>query len=405
MDLSPVLHAWSLVCGAALVFTGVAHVSTHALLGRRARPGGPRPPISILRPVRGLDDGLRDNLAALAAQDYPQFEILVGAEDPDDPALSVAAQVRRDFPRTPIRIVAGGPPIGHNPKVNNLAQLLPLATHPHVLISDSNVRPDPGYLAAIADELADARVGLVHNVLVGAGERSAGALLENLHLASFVVAAVCTAEALAGVPVVIGKSMLMHRDDLERAGGLAAVKDLLAEDYQLARRIAAAGRVVRLSTHPLTTINGHWDLRRFLSRHLRWAQMRRRQHLGYYALELLGQPTPLLLALLAVAAARPELAVFGESPARLALAGLALTFVADAALWQRLRGESLPLRAFVLAPVKDLLIFALWWVGLWRRRVEWRGHWMRIGVQSRLESLPTDAPLPAAPEASQARSP
>nr|WP_276604829.1 glycosyltransferase [Nannocystis sp. RBIL2] len=404
VDLSPLLHASALGCGAALVFTAVAHVSTHALLGRRPRPPGPRPPISILRPVRGLDDGLRDNLAALAAQDYPQFEILVGAEDPDDPALSVAAQVRRDFPRTPIRIVAGGPAIGHNPKVNNLAQLLPLANHPYFLVSDSNVRPDPGYLAALADELADARVGLVHNVLVGAGERSVGALLENLHLASFVVAAVCTAEAIAGIPVVIGKSMLMHRDDLARAGGLAAVKDLLAEDYQLARRISAAGRVVRLSTFPLTTVNVRWDLRRFLSRHLRWAQMRRRQHLGYYALELLGQPTPLLLLLLLLALARPELAVYGQSPAGLALAGLALKFVADAALWQRLRGESLPLFAFVLAPVKDLLIFALWWVGLWRRRVEWRGHWMRIGAESRLEPLPAHATLPAASAATQARS-
>ncbi|MDC0668457.1 glycosyltransferase [Nannocystis radixulma] len=404
VDLTPVLHAWSLVCGAALVFTATAHVSTHARLGRRAPPAGPRPPISILRPVRGLDDGLADNLAALAAQDYPQFEILVGAEDPDDPALSVVAQVRRDFPRTPIRIVTGGPAIGHNPKVNNLAQLLPLARHPHLLISDSNVRPDRGYLAAIADELADPRVGLVHNVLVGAGERSAGALLENLHLASFVVAAVCTADAIAGVPVVIGKSMLMHRDDLARAGGLEAVKDLLAEDYQLARRIAAAGRVVRLSTFRLTTINGRWDLRRFLSRHLRWAQMRRRQHLGFYALELLGQPTPLLLALLALALAQPELTVFGESPARLALAGLALKFVADAALWQRLRGDSLPLLAFVLAPLKDLAIFALWWIGLWRRRVEWRGHWMRIGAHSRLDRLESAAPLPA-PAPSQARSP
>ena len=294
--LSSLVTAWTLLCGASLALTLVAHASAHVVLARDPRRRGPRPPISILKPVRGLDDGLYDNLVALARQDYPAFEILVGAEDPDDPALLIAAQVRRDFPGVAIRIVAGGPPIGHNPKVNNLAQLVPLARHEHLLISDSNVRPGPGYLAAIAGELADPRVGLVHNVLLGTGERTTAALLENLHLASFVCASVCGAALLTDQPLVIGKSMLMHRRDLERAGGLAAVKDLLAEDYQLARRIQASGRAVRLSSYRLPTINADWDLARFLGRHLRWAQMRRRQTLGWYLVEPLGQPVVLLLA-------------------------------------------------------------------------------------------------------------
>lgn len=385
LDPSLFLIVWSAVSGASLALAALAHASTHWALNRRPPSRGPRPPISILRPVRGLDDGLRDNLAALASQDYPDFEILVGAEDADDSALSVAAQVRRDFPNVPIRIVAGAPELGHNPKVNNLAQLLPLARHPHVLVSDSNVRPDPGYLAAIADELADPRVGLVHNVLVGAGECSTGALLENLHLASFVVTSVCAAVTLVDAPVVIGKSMLMHRDDLARVGGLAAVKDLLAEDYQLARRIQKSGRMVRLSAHRLTTINGRWGLRRFIGRHLRWAQMRRRQHLGAYLLEPLAQPTVPLLVLLASALWHPQLSLAGVAPARAAFIGLVLKVAADAALWQRLRGEAMPLRGIALVPVKDCLVLALWCIGLWRRRIEWRGHRMRIGADSRLE--------------------
>lgn len=385
MVLSSLLTAWTLLCLGSLALTACAHLCAHVVLGRRAPRGGPRPAISILKPVRGLDDGLYDNLVALARQDYPRFEILVGAEDPDDPALLVAAQVRRDVPGVEIRLVAGGLPLGHNPKVNNLAQLAPLARHPYLLISDSNVRPGPGYLAAIADELADPRVGLVHNVLVGEGERSAGALLENLHLAGFVCAAVCAATTLLGQPAVIGKSMLMHRDELARAGGFAAVKDLLAEDYQLARRIQANGRVVKLSSFRLTTVNVQWSLARFLGRHLRWAQMRRRQQFGWYLLEPLGQPAVLLLGLLALSLWQPEVSVFARSPARLAGLGLAFTLAADAALWHRLRGAAPSLPGLLLMPVKDLLVFALWCVGLVRRRVEWRGHWMRIGAQSRLE--------------------
>lgn len=382
------LSAWTAVCGVSLALAAVAHASTHLALARRRPAARAYPPVSVLRPVCGLDDGLRANLEALAAQDYPRFEILVGAEDPGDPALSVVAQVRRDFPRAPIRIVAGAPAIGLNPKVNNLAQMLPLARHEVLLVSDSNVRPDPGYLAAIVAELDDPRVGLVHNVLVGAGERSTGALLENLHLASFVVTSVCAAVTLADVPVVIGKSMLMRRDDLERAGGLAAVKDLLAEDYQLARRIQASGRLVRLSAHPIATINSRWSLRRFLNRHQRWAQMRRRQHLGSYLLEPLAQPTAPLLVLLLAGLWSPQVAVFGASPARLAVFGLCLKLLADAALWQRLRGKAMSLRGLALIPVKDCLVLALWCIGLWRRRVEWRGHWMTIGAESRLQPAP-----------------
>lgn len=404
MVLSTLVTAWTLLCGASLALTALAYASAHAVLGREPPRRGPRPPISILKPVRGLDDGLYDNLVALARQDYPEFEILVGAEDPDDPGLLIAAQVRRDFPGVSIRLVAGGPAMGHNPKVNNLAQLLPLARHPHVLISDSNVRPDPRYLAAIAGELADPRVGLVHNVLVGAGEQTTAALLENLHLASFVCASVCAAAVLTEQPLVIGKSMLMHKGDLERVGGLEAVKDLLAEDYQLARRIQASGRAVRLSSYRLPTINAGWDLPRFLGRHLRWAQMRRRQQLGWYLTEPLGQPVVLLLLLLVVSLWRPEVAVFGRSPAALAVLGIALKLAADAALWHRLRREVMPLRALLLAPIKDVVIFGLWCVGLVRRRVEWRGHWMRIGPQSRLVA---DAPTTAAPAvaASELRAP
>jgi ceramide glucosyltransferase len=377
-------------CGLALGLMGLAHASAHRVLSRRPARRATRPPISILRPVRGLDDGLRENLEALARQDYPEFEILVGAEDPADPALHVVAQVRRDLPDVAIRIAAGAAPIGLNPKVNNLAQLLPLARHPYVLISDSNVRPGPDYLAAVADELAP-DVGLVHNVLVGAGEQSVGAALENLHLGCFIVTSVCAAVTYADVPVVIGKSMLLHRDDLARAGGLAAVKDLLAEDFQLARRIKAAGRRVRLSSYGLRTINERWDLRRFVARHLRWAQMRRRQALGFYLLEPFAQPTVPLLVLLLLGLADPERALLGVAPARLALVGLIIKIAADVALWQRLRGEVMSLRNLALVPVKDCLVLVLWWIGLWRRRVEWRGHWMRIGAHSRLEPDPSAA--------------
>jgi ceramide glucosyltransferase len=359
----------------SLALTLATNLAVAVHLRRRRRAASPRPPISILKPLKGVDDGLYENLASFAAQRYPRFELVFGVADPRDPALEVVERLRRAYPDVSILVSTSAPDLGRNPKVSNLAASSRLASHAHWLISDSNTRVHPDYLADLASELRDPRVGLVTSVIAGKGERGTGALFENLHLNSFVASAVCSAQ-ICRTPIVIGKSMLFRKADLAAVGGFEGVRDVLAEDHALGLRFRKAGFRVALSPHVVTTVNERWSYRSFLSRHLRWAQIRRRMAPLAFFTEPLLQPVWWATAL--AAAGRPALAL-----------AIVLTKVAsDALVARRLRGVSFAPRGLLWIPVKDLVLAALWLVAAFRRRVIWRGNVLRLGAGTALLDAP-----------------
>jgi ceramide glucosyltransferase len=353
------------------------------VLGRGALPG-----MSVLKPLCGLDDGLEENLASFAALDYPAFEIVLGVASPRDPAWAVALAATRRWPGRFRAVVQRGEP-GLNPKVNQLVTLAREARHDVLVVSDSNVRVEPGYLAEIAALLDDPAVGLVTHAIAGVGERSLGSLFDHLHLAGSISPGVVAAQRLGGHDIVVGKSMAFRRADLASMGGFEAVKDVLAEDYVMGRSVSAVlGKRVAVARHPIQNVSERRTVSAFASRYKRWSVLQRQCAglLPYAALALLN---PVLLAALG----------FAVAPSGTAALFLAATCVAKAALdgaaARALRPGGFHVLQLALVPVKDLVFGAMWAVGLVRSTVAWRGTRIRVGPGSRIaEPAPLQRPEP-----------
>lgn len=363
-------------CGVALLLV-VAQISA---VGERRRPRveAVLPAVSILKPLKGADPGLEQNLDSFFRLEYPEHEIVFSIASASDPALAIARRVADAHPHVPATFVLGGGEPGQNPKVCRLMAALTRARHPLILISDGDVRVRPDFLEDSAAPFADPAVGLVSNLFVGRGGASLGARLENLHLNGFVMAGTAAVHRLLGRPCVVGKSMMLSREALAWIGGLAAVKDFLAEDYLLGEAVARAGFGVVLAPHLVSAHCERKPVRSFWDRHVRWARMRKKLAGPAYLFESLASPAPWALAALLFPG--PELV-------RLAAAGLlALKIAAESAVLRRL-GAGPRLSDIPLLVLKDLAAFAVFWAGLLGNSTAWRGKRVRLGRRTLLVAL------------------
>lgn len=353
----------------------------------REATGAPTPPVSILKPIAGLEDRLASNLESFFRLSYPFFELVFCFQDPSDPALPLVRGLARRHPGVDVQIVVGNYRRGLNPKVCNLIPGYRRARHELILISDANVTVSPGYLTEAVSHMRDPRVGLVSHVVRGVGGRTLGADLDNGYLNTFILGSVTLLDRL-GLSCVIGKSMLMRRSDLEDLGGLESVQDYLAEDYILAQRTRAAGRTVVISATPVDRVAVRGGVRAFTRRYTRWNAMRRTIAGPAYTLEILANPTLFAAILVGV-----TLAGGGPERPTIVMAGIAVAFkMALDTGSQLLVGAPLRPRHVFLTPVRDLLLAYAWAAGYWNRSVTWRGTRVALGRRSRLSRT---AELPA----------
>ncbi len=336
------------------------------------------PPVSILKPIKGLDTQIYDNLASFCEQDYPCFELLLGVSDPLEPVIPVIERLQQAYPEHDIRLLVGQT-FGSNRKASILHHLAKRAQHEMLVISDSDMRVTPDYLRRVVAPLADEQIGLVTCPYRGVGTHRLTAQLEALYMGMTFLPLVVIASQLFGVQFAMGSTAVLRRKHLTLAGGFAAIADHLADDYQLGARIADLGLKVHLSGYVVTSILGNPTFEELWHREVRWARCNRVSRPLAYPGLFLTFSTPLALVLLLVSGF--------EAAGWLAL-GISLCLRWLIA-WQigEYTGDFTARRSLIWLPLRDLLSAIVWCAGGVGRQVVWRGERFVLQRDGRMQPL------------------
>src|SRR4051812_2317097 len=275
-------------------------------------------PISILKPLAGVDDGLEENLRTFFEQDYAEFEILSAVRSPKDPAIAVVERLRAQYPNVPSRLIVTGEPPYANAKVYSLDRMLHSARYDLLVMADSDIRVTRDMLQVIAAEFQDPKLGLATCPYRAVPGNSFWNTLEAIGLNTEFIGGVLVARMLDGMKFALGPTIAARRSTLAKIGGFDAVKDFLAEDFVMGKLAADRGDGVILSSYVIDHCIGAQTLAANPRHRLRWNRSTRRSRPAGYIGQLFTNPLPLALLLWLL---QPEWAV-------LAIAALVLRAMA-----------------------------------------------------------------------------
>jgi ceramide glucosyltransferase len=352
------------------------------------------PPVSILKPLKGIDPHIWEAFCSHCEQDYPEFQLIFGVSDPEDPVIEVVRKLQEKYPNRQIDLLMCPRDLGTNRKLGTLAQMFPAARHEVLLVNDSDIMVAPDYLRRIIGPLADPTIGMVTCLYRGIASPTLGSRLEAIGVSTDFVLGVLSARVLEqGLRFGLGSTLAFRGSDLVTIGGFEAIANYLADDYELGHRIAALGKRIELSEVVVDTFLPAYSLRQTIHHQLRWARtVRGARSWGYTGLLLtFGLTWAMLTVLAARGAAWAWLLLAVTFAARLAV-GLASAVA--------VLGDTQTMRDIFLLPVRDLIAPIIWALGLVGNRIHWRGDifYLRHG---RLERASEEAAAPELPRLSR----
>jgi ceramide glucosyltransferase len=360
------LPVWAYLIAAALAAARFAR--------RGAAPSGIRPPISVLKPLRGAEPGLYDNLLSFAQQDYPVLQIVLGVRNPSDSALPAARRLVRDLPVADIAVVVDPRATGNNLKIANLENMLPSARHDILVLADSDIRVGRDYLDAVVAPLLQPRTGIVTCLYKGVPTGGLWSELGALHINFGFLPSALLAEVLGIGGGCFGATIAIRRRLFERIGGFATLRDELADDHRIGAAVRTLGLATVLSPYLVENRVSETSLAGLWRHELRWARTVRTLAPVGFAGSIVTHGV--VLAMLAAVASGMGLVGLG-----FLVVSCLLRFLSAAAI-ARLLG--LPTARLWLLPLRDALSFAVFLGSFCGRNVYWRGQFLRVEPSGRM---------------------
>lgn len=338
-------------------------------------------PVTILKPVKGMDTGSYENFASFCGQDYGgEVQLLFAVASADDPVISVIYRLMEEFGESRVSLVINPAIHGPNYKVSNLINAFSQARHGIIIVCDSDIRVPPDYLKNVTAHFSDPRVGLVTSLYRTSSAPTIATAIEATGFTTEMIPNVLVALQLEGLSFALGASMAVRREALAAIGGFEALVDYLADDYQLGNKVHRAGWRIALDCTFVESMLGAEELLPVLARQLRWARTMRVSRPGGYLASGMTLPFPAIL-LAAFVAPSP-------APALAAIALLYCVRLAVATIFSRcfVRDRLLPAWLWLI-PLRDMLAFFTWALSFLGNCVEWRGSRFRLRPGGKIEEL------------------
>src|SRR5215469_17201241 len=366
LNLAPSIVAAGLaVCG--MGFYGLCLWSARAFRRAGRKPQPPfTPPVSILKPLRGVDPQMYESFRSHCDLEYPEYEIIFGVSEADDPAVDAVERLMREYPHCQIQLVVCPQVLGNNRKTSNLVQMLPLAKYDHILINDSDIYVTPDYLRRVMAPFARPEVGMVTCPYRGIAANTLGSKLESVGISTDFFAGVFSAWKIEkGLHFALGSTLAMTRTALDAIGGLEPLVDHLADDFELGSRISRIGFEVVLVDVVVETHLPAYSFREFFEHQMRWARStrdsRRRGYIGI--LLTFGLPWAMIAVVLSRGAWWSWTVLAAAALLRAAVAFRVAGVVQDRSISRHLW----------LVPLRDLIAFWVWFASFAGHQVHWRG--------------------------------
>ncbi len=369
-----------ILCLSSVWFYGYAIYAAFAFFAD-PQPNNPEfhPPVSILKPICGLDDNAYENLASFCQQNYPTYQIIFAVQDSQDPSIEVVEKIIQNFPDLDIELIVSDRIIGTNLKVSNLANAATKTKHDIFILADSDIRVGTDYLQQVIQPLQDQNVGVV-TCMYRSLAQGWVSIFENISITTEFHSSVLVSNQLEnGIKYAFGSTIIIRKQVLEAIGGFEAIADYLADDFQLGYLPTQSGYKVVLSDYVVDHVQTTTTLIDAINRQIRWTRCKRvSRPWGYLGLIFTyGTVTSLMLLIATGCSIVGWLGLCICWVTRLIMA-----WVVGAISLQ----DPIAKKYLWILPLRDIVSFVIWCLGFVGSTIEWRGKRMKLTPDGKLLS-------------------